>query len=297
MRLQPPAPTEKFEFLVPLNQSDAKEAIPLFIVAGMFGNVLNLRHLALPFSKERRVFGVQARGLIGDTQTHTSVKEAAQDYLAEIRRVQPNGPYLFAGYSGGGITSYEMAQQLRADGQEVAVLAMLDTPLPVRPSLSRPDKALIKLAELRSKGPGYLIEWARNRWTWERQKRSGQHVDGQDAPGAEFNNYKVQQAFLKAVGAYDTPDWDGALTLFRPAIDKHWKVTGNRWVSSEREYVFEDNDWRRYAPHMEVIEVPGDHVSMVLAPNVTTLAQELREVIGRGLHQDDDDWQHATAAE
>ena len=291
---------EKFEFLVPLNQSDQRDAPPLFIVAGMFGNVLNLRHLALPLAAERRVFGVQARGLIGDTEPHRDVASAARDYLAEMQRVQPQGPYLIAGYSGGGIMAYEMAQQLRSLEQEVGVVAMFDTPLPVRPSLAKPDKALIKIAELRSKGVGYLVEWARNRWAWEMQKRSG--VQAEVTPESEFNNLKIQDAFLEAVGSYQTQPWDGPLTLFRPPLDLHWQVTGGKWVSAEREYVFEDNDWRGFAPHLEVIEVPGDHDSMMLAPNVTTLAQELREVIARALnegvpHDGEDDWQQATAAE
>ena len=46
-----------------------------------------------------------------------------------------------------------------------------------------------------------------------------------------------------------------------------------------------------------MIEVPGDHDSMMLAPNVTTLAQELREVIARALDDGTDDWQQATAAQ
>ena len=46
-----------------------------------------------------------------------------------------------------------------------------------------------------------------------------------------------------------------------------------------------------------MIEGPGDHEAMVLAPNVTTLAQELREVIGAALGSDEDDWSQATAAE
>ncbi len=286
---------EKFEFLVPLNQSSHKQAAPLFVVAGMFGNVLNLRHMALPFSAERRVIGVQARGLIGETQPHATIPEAAEDYLNEIKRLQPEGPYLLSGYSGGGITAYEMAQQLHRAGERVGVLALLDTPLPVRPALTRRDKAIIKLAELRSKGPGYLAEWARNRWAWEMEKRKGLHSPGQDAPGAEFNNHKIQAAFLGAVGQNQTPGWDGPMTLFRPPQDFHWQVTKGNWVSAEREYVFADNDWRKYAPHMEIIEVPGDHVSMVLAPNVTVLAQELREVIAAALVQHDD--VRATAAE
>ncbi|SFE45209.1 Acyl transferase domain-containing protein [Sulfitobacter brevis] len=276
-------PQRRFEFLVPLNQTPPAHAAPVFVVAGMFGNVLNLRHLALPFSAERCVYGVQARGLISDTAPHATVAEAAADYLAEIRLVQPEGPYLLAGYSGGGITAYEMAQQLRAAGQEVASLVLLDTPLPVRPSLSRRDKALIKIAEIRTKGPGYLMEWARNRWDWEMQKRAAGRGDVLAPAGSEFNNVKIQQAFLGAVAAYETHDWDGPITLFRPPLDQYWPVSQGQWVSSEREYVFEDNDWRRYAANLNVIEVPGDHVTMVLAPNVITLAQELREVIAAAL--------------
>jgi acyl transferase domain-containing protein/thioesterase domain-containing protein/acyl carrier protein len=290
------AAPERFEYLVPLNQSAQKDAPPLFVVAGMFGNVLNLRHLALPFSKERRVFGVQAKGLIGDTEPHRDVAEAARDYLIEIRKVQPEGPYLLGGYSGGGITAYEMAQQLRAAGQEVAALAMLDTPLPVRPSLTSVDKAIIKLTEVRRKGPGYLIEWLRARRAWQQAQRDGTAtaVDGDGA----FNNEKIRDAFLTAVGSYQTPAWDGPMTLFRPPMDFHWKVSGDRWVTSEKEYLYADNDWARYVPHLDVIEVPGDHESMVLAPNVTVLAQELSEIIARNLgHDDEDAFDTATAAE
>lgn len=280
----PAAQTQPFEFLVPLNQSDQVSAPPLFIVAGMFGNVLNLRHLALRLAEGRRVFGVQARGLIGDTEPHRDVSAAARDYLMEIQRMQPEGPYLLSGYSGGGIMAYEMARQLRAMGEEVAVLALLDTPLPVRPPLSKPDKALIKIAEIKSKGPGFFAEWAKARIAWEKQKRGNTPQDG--GSGAEFNNLKIQDAFLEAVGSYQTQAWEGPMTLFRPPLDQHWRVTGNNWVSAEREYVFEDNDWRKFVPELQIIEVPGDHESMVLAPFVTTLAQELDEVIDHALGED-----------
>ncbi|WP_339636430.1 beta-ketoacyl synthase N-terminal-like domain-containing protein [uncultured Sulfitobacter sp.] len=292
------APQPRFDHLVPLNQSP-QDATPLFVVAGMFGNVLNLRHLALPFSGERAVYGVQARGLIGDAAPHEEVQAAAADYIAEIRALQPQGPYLLAGYSGGGITAYEMAQQLQAAGQEVAVLAMLDTPLPVRPTLSKIDKAHIKLAELRRKGPAYLLEWARNRWAWERARRRGpQEAVGDGEGGTSFNSLRIQAAFLRAMKRYETPQWDGPMTLFRPPLDRHWAVSAGQYVTAEKEYVYEDNQWRQYAPRLQVIEVPGDHVSMVLAPNVTVLAQELAEVIAAALPEGaGHDRTQATAAE
>ena len=282
----------RFVHLVPLNGVTPAKTAPLFVVAGMFGNVLNLRHLAMQFAGNRAVYGLQARGLIGESAPHETVEEAAADYIAELRQVQPKGPYLLSGFSGGGITAYEMARQLRAAGEDVAVLALLDTPLPVRPSLSKPDKALIKLAELREKGPAYLLEWARNRIAWEKTKRQGKTDQSQ---AAQFNNTRIEAAFLRAVARYQTPEWDGPMLLLRPVLDRKYKVTKGNWVSSAREYVFADNDWARYAPHVRVIEVPGDHDSMVLSPNVVVMAAELREVINEALAGDAP--RQATAAE
>ena len=88
------------------------------------------------------------------------------------------------------------------------------------------------------------------------------------------------------------------MTLFRPPLDRHYAVTGGRHVTVEKEYVYPDNDWTRYAPNLEVVEVPGDHVSMVLAPNVTALAQELREIIAAALDEGGaPEWSPAAAAE
>ena len=50
-------------------------------------------------------------------------------------------------------------------------------------------------------------------------------------------------------------------------------------MNSGREYVFADNEWTPYAPRIEVVEVPGDHDSMVLEPNVRVLAARLRAAL------------------
>ena len=250
----------------------------------MFGNVLNLRHLALMLGRERSVYGLQARGLIGDDPPHETIEQAATDYLAELRAVQPHGPYLLGGFSGGGITAYEMARQLKAEGETVSMVVMLDTPLPVRPKLSRPDKLMIRLHEFRRKGPGYFVDWFQERMAWEAKKK-GRATRPENGVAA-FNNEKVEAAFRGAVASYPIQAWSGEVVLFRPPLDRHWKVTGGNWVSSAREYVFEDNLWHRWVQNPLVIEVPGDHDSMVLVPNVSVLAEHLREVLDRADRQD-----------
>ena len=243
----------------------------------MFGNVLNLRHLALLLGRDRPVYGLQARGLIGDEEPHHTMEAAAVDYIAELRTVQPHGPYLLGGFSGGGLIAYEMARQLEAAGQEVAVLAMIDTPQPVRPSLSRRDKALIKMQDLRRKGPRFLGEWAAGRLRWELDKR--RKKPGDTGTPAGFNNLKIEAAFRQAAASYKLEPRSGPLVLFRPPLDRHWQVSNNRWVSAAREYVLEDNGWTAWAPRTRVIEVPGNHDSMVLVPNVRVLAEHLKKLV------------------
>lgn len=270
-----PPPARRFTHLVPMHQGEGGVKTPFFLVAGMFGNVLNLRHLAQLLGGDRPFYGLQARGLYGDAAPHTTLPEAATDYIVELRQVQPHGPYMLGGFSGGGLTAWEMARQLEAAGEVVSVLVLLDTPLPMRPALTRRDKALIKLAELRAKGPAYVAEWAKSRWEWEKRKR----LAPEQATEAQFHNADIEAAFRAALPVYDMQARQGATVLFRPPLDLRWQVSGGAWVTHQKEYAYPDNDLTRFAPALQVIEVPGDHDSMVLEPNVRVLAAKMRAVI------------------
>ncbi|HEX2679345.1 MAG TPA: SDR family NAD(P)-dependent oxidoreductase, partial [Polyangiales bacterium] len=117
-RSQPPrlpsAEPTRMKHVVPMNPpgGETRGRLPFFLVGGMFGNVINLRHLAGLIGEDRPFHGVQARGLLGNEDPHETFEEMARDYLAELRAVQPHGPYLLGGFSGGGIAAYEMARQL-----------------------------------------------------------------------------------------------------------------------------------------------------------------------------------------
>ncbi len=287
----------KFTHLVAMHGGEGGPKTPFFLVAGMFGNVLNLRHLAHLVGADRPFYGLQARGLFGDAAPHATIEEAAADCLTEIRQVQPEGPYLLGGFSGGGLTAWEIGRQLRAMGEEVALMVLLDTPMPVRPALTRPDKAMIKLAELRAGGPQFLAEWARRRIDWERSRRAvAAHEPDPTVPS--YNNAEIEAAFRHAVGIYRLEPWAGGkVVLYRPPLDRHWRVTGRKWVSAAREYVFADNLWTPYAPRLDVVEVPGDHDSMVLEPNVRVLAARMRSAISSAEAEPDREADRKLAAE
>ncbi len=100
---------------------------PLFLVHAAGGHVLFYRDLARHLDPEQPVFGLQARGL-DKTQTHHDRVEAmAAYYLMAMRVHQPAGPYYVGGSSFGGLVAFEIAQQLRAQGEDVGLVALMDT--------------------------------------------------------------------------------------------------------------------------------------------------------------------------
>jgi thioesterase domain-containing protein/acyl carrier protein len=100
---------------------------PFFCMHGAGGTVLMYRDLSRHLSDDQPFYGLQSQGLDGSCAPLTTVEEMASLYINEIRRVQPHGPYFLGGYCMGGTVAFEVAQQLQAEGEPVALLAMFDT--------------------------------------------------------------------------------------------------------------------------------------------------------------------------
>ena len=103
---------------------------PSFRRAGRWRQWLCYHDLARLMGPERPFYGLQSRGLDGKDRPLTRIEDIAAAFLEELRQVQPHGPYNLLGVCMGGVVAYEMAQQLRAAGQEVAPLVLIDAWLP-----------------------------------------------------------------------------------------------------------------------------------------------------------------------
>ena len=103
---------------------------PLFYMHAGGGNLLVYRDLAYSLGLDQPVYGLQPRGLDGKYAPHNRIEEMAAHYLAQIRLIQPNGPYFLAGLSTGGNIAWEIAQRLHAQGEKVALLALFDSNAP-----------------------------------------------------------------------------------------------------------------------------------------------------------------------
>jgi len=152
------------------------EGAPLFCVHPASG--LSWPYFALlPHLPGRPLYGLQSRALGERGYRAPSIRAMAEDYVAELRKVQPSGPYHLLGWSLGGLVAFEAARVLAAEGEEIGLLCMLDSfhsqdlatdEREVVPELLRsigidesvagdpanPDVAAI-LAELRSRGDAF----------------------------------------------------------------------------------------------------------------------------------------------
>ncbi len=99
----------------------------LFLVHGAGGNILLYRELAEAMGPEVSVYGFQSQGLDYKTAPLTRIETMAGHYVKELRAFQPVGPYHLAGYCMGGTVAYEMACLLRQQGEQVGLVALLDT--------------------------------------------------------------------------------------------------------------------------------------------------------------------------
>jgi thioesterase domain-containing protein len=229
--------------------------LPIHVVHGAGGGVMFLWALARALSGSRRIVGVQAWGLDGREPPDGSIDAMAGRYATALCDAGP-GPYVLAGYSGGGLVALEMAAQLRARGRQVLTVMLLDSVPPGRaePQRSRRLRSLVgHLAHGRWSGAWpYLRALAANGF---HRPPLVNHVDeGYQVDLFDHFSTVAQQHRLGTYG--------GRIDLFK--ADRVWPI----------------QPWDYYwGPHvsgeLHVTSVPGDHFSMFSPALVGQLADAM----------------------
>ncbi len=229
-----------------------------FCVHGVGGNVVGFRDLARHLGSDQPFYALQPQGLDGKRECLTSIPQMAERYIQEIRRVQPEGPYRIGGYSFGGLVAYEMAQQLEARGEEVALLGLFDT---YPGKMESRGSQLKNLFSLPLKEQASFV-WKKGTFVLMTLRK---RLELQMLPRALRN---VRQACAKAAGAYDVQPYSGRVTLFR--------VREKSVGSLNDPYAIW---WRVAAGGVDLREISGDHLSLLKEPQVRFLAEELGDCL------------------
>ncbi|UUU31876.1 amino acid adenylation domain-containing protein [Streptomyces sp. CA-210063] len=280
-----------FDPLVPIRPGGDER--PLFFVHPMGGNVLCYVRFAKHLAPGRPFYALQAAGVDAGTEPLRSVEEIAAGYVERIRRVQPEGPYLIGGWSFGGFVAFEMARQLRAAGQEVRRLVLLDTTA-LNPGrrLRTSDDALLswffwELLWLQRGGdsPEEVIpaELAtlEEKFAFIADLAVAEGVLPAGATGAVVHRlFQVYEANWRAAFAYrpDVVDQDMVLIHAREPLPEVLDTMHTAIQSMHRDPT---NGWReRTGGELTVIDVPGDHLSIMEEPHIEHVVRVVDELIG-----------------
>ncbi len=247
---------------------------PLFFVHGVGGEVLNYRNLALRLGPDQPVYGLQARGLDGSHSLHYSIEDAAASYVEEIRDLQPMGPYYLAGFSAGGVWAFEVARQLHAQGEQVAMLALFDTGCPGYGRLLPARERARRHWKIMRKMPwGERLPYVSARVTQVRIRlrrrfhRLGFGTGPKSGKEPSYATQSVDRATWIALDRYTPQRYAGRIDLF--------------WAEDEALFPHFDVDprlgWSLLAERgVQIHEIAGDHAGMIREPAIQDLAEGLR---------------------
>jgi oxalate---CoA ligase len=196
----------------------------------------------------------------------------AAQYVQAIRALQANGPYYLAGWSFGGKVAFEIARRLRDVGEEVGLLALIDSvngpppPAheeggPIRHASRRFRVQLEAMRRLPSRQRlGHVLRKASVATRWAAQRLRDRYEERSIPEPLRIVNSANDLADRTFVGS----GYDGKAILFR-ATGATTSTSGDPtlgWSEGVR-------------GGLEIVDVPGDHFSVVDEPNVQVLAREL----------------------
>ncbi|KAF9345590.1 hypothetical protein BGX34_004630 [Mortierella sp. NVP85] len=115
---------DAFDVLLPIRPRGTR--LPLFCVHHGFGISWGYIGLSKHLHPDQPIYGLQARGFVDGAQFATTIEDMALDYIEQIKRIQPHGPYCLVGYSFSGFVVHTMAVHLERQGERVALLAVMD---------------------------------------------------------------------------------------------------------------------------------------------------------------------------
>jgi non-ribosomal peptide synthetase component F/thioesterase domain-containing protein len=248
---------------------------PLYIISGIGGNVVRFHPLARHLNPDQPLYALQPPGIDGTLPYITNIEDMAAHYIREIKILQPAGPYYLAGYSFGGLVTFQMGCELVRRGQQIGLLALLDSPeWHYESRVAKSIGLRRRLQRYRARLSRILFEADRVHYIRERFGRriscviySSFRRLGRDLPQSVGSINDIN-AF--AASTYVPGVFPGRLTLLRTKAPSDGVVLDDLALG-----------WEPLAREVEVHEVAGDHDHMTAEPHVQVLAQKLDALLIR----------------
>jgi thioesterase domain-containing protein len=280
---------KQFSVIVPFREHG--KGLPLYLVHSMGGEVASFRHLARLLGPEQRFYGIQSPPEMQNAEFASSIESMASYYVDALLAFQADGPLVLGGWSVGSTIALEMAQQLTAKGRTVELLIALDgapfnthsnsslwNPMYYGKLLCNFPYWVVDDLLLDFSFPGFgrrichkvvalgevMTGALRGRREWRQQVAGFMDVAGYSPGHIGFMN-----ALYRALRAYVPQPYAGRVLVYKSRTQPLYHL-----LEVERA-------WQTLASRMEVVVVPGTHISLVRQPYIRAVAEDLRNCLSR----------------
>ncbi|HVT26854.1 MAG TPA: SDR family NAD(P)-dependent oxidoreductase, partial [Lacipirellulaceae bacterium] len=277
---------EKWSPLLALRATGKRS--PLFLFPALGGDIRCYADLVQHLNEDQPIYAYRPRGVDQELPPHWTMDEMVGDYLVAVREVQPTGPYYLAGWSAGGDFAFALAAALEGAGEEIALIAMFDTPLPsIFDAVSVDDDArfLCELVSFASRfsGTDVSIRYEelsqiapQEQFQVALAKARACGIVPAETPESFIRRLvRVGEANVRVLQSYEPKQISATIRLFVPAVKSALADLSGCTVPSE-----EDLGWSsRVGQAVELCEVPGDHFTMMIGDGAAMIAREISKYL------------------
>ncbi|KAF9287737.1 hypothetical protein BGZ68_001346 [Mortierella alpina] len=249
---------DEYGVLLPLKTQGSRP--PLFCIHSGLGLSWLYMGLAQHLHPDQPLYGLQARGLDGTTPMAGSIEEMALDYIEQIRKVQPQGPYHILGWCIGGNIAHCMASELERQGEQVPLLAIMDS-LGDYSVLAQND---IVIDSIEDQDEGVFIEHL---------ARYGENDSMEEGSALWERAMPISSNNLDLVKVFTPSVYSGGILYFKATVQQ-----------DEHSVAINPNSWRPFTlGEIEVHDIECTHMEMDKPEHIgfvgTTVAARIEELM------------------
>ncbi len=259
--------------MIPIQSSGTRT--PIYLVHDLVGDINCYRGLAGALGSNQPVYAL--RSFSSDFKGSQSIEERATSYLTDLQAFDPTGPYIFGGFSFGGVVAFEMARQLEVQGEEALLVVMIDSWIAAADrKLRSREKFSIFWSKTKEQGISYPTRKVRDKFGYWSHRTghlflnlAGKICLGLSLePPSRLRLALLEQENRRALWDYQPRTYSGRVLLAACSRTLEFvSKRGNQFFG-----------WDVLAGHQfEIQAVEAEHMSIMKEPSVSEIAQKIAE--------------------
>ncbi|RDI48460.1 polyketide synthase Pks13 [Nocardia mexicana] len=258
-------------------RAEGSNAVPVFVFHPSGGNTLVYEPLLKRLPADTPMYGFE--------RVEGSMEERARQYVPKIRELQPGGPYIFYGWSLGAVFSLQVAQIMRAEGDDVRLVGLIDLAIPTQPEDTSPEGRRARIERFQAfaqKTYGIegeldddMLQELAEASDEEQYKIITDLLKFADVkiPGGVIEHQRTSWLDSRELEKAQPSHYDGNVVLYL-ADRYHDGMIELEPRFAERQ---PNGGWDDYIPNLEIIHIPGEHLQIIDEPRIATIGADLTQ--------------------